>query len=151
MSYTSNNLIQRSYQNNFGDITSLVTGLLQSNGVRMDEFIPIPFDIIDDDNNLKIYAYIPGVDLTTLSVDFYNNILEIKGERKCPFNNTSIKYREEIIYGNFKKQIELPICVTRTDSVLESRTDNGVLEIIIDKLKEESNFNKDSVNVFKLF
>jgi HSP20 family molecular chaperone IbpA len=142
----SSNLIQRIQNNsNLGDFTGIFTDILQSNGVAMNDFISIPFDIIEEDNKIKIFGYIPGVNLSTLSVDFYNNVLEVKGERIKPYSRSSLKYREEIIYGPFNKNIELPICITSPSSVLVSKTENGVLEIVIDKRNEER--NRFSVNV----
>tara|TARA_Y100000389_G_scaffold203882_2_gene253926 strand:- start:631 stop:1092 length:462 start_codon:yes stop_codon:yes gene_type:complete len=131
--------------NNLGDFSGILTDILQSNGVALGDFLTVPFDIIEEDNKIKIYACIPGVDLSSLSVDFYNNVLEIKGKRIKPYSRGSIKYREEIIYGSFNKNIELPICITSPSSIIESKTENGFLEIVIDKINEER--NRFSVNI----
>jgi|UniRef100_A0A6C0IZA8 HSP20 family molecular chaperone IbpA len=139
MSFNTNNFIRRTQNNGIGEFTTIVTDLLQSNGVAMNDFVSVPFDIVEENNYIKVYGYLPGVDCSSLTVDFYNNVLEIKGKRIKPYSNDSVKFREEIIYGDFHKKIDLPICITSHDSVISSKTENGVLELVIDKNKEERN------------
>ena len=130
---------------NFGDLSGFFTNVLQSNGMSMEEFITIPFDIVEEDNFIKLFGFLPGVNLNNLQVDCYNNTLEIRGERLRPYSSSSVKYKEEIIYGAFRKIIELPICVTSNRSVTQSSMENGVFCIIIDKNNEER--NRFSLNI----
>ena len=139
MSFNTNNFRRRTQNTGLGEFTTIVTDLLQSNGVVMNDFVAVPFDIVEENNYIKIYGYLPGVDLSSLTVDFYNNVLEIKGKRIKPYSNDCVKFREEIIYGDFHKKIDLPICITSHDSVKSSKTENVVLEIVIDKNNEERN------------
>jgi HSP20 family molecular chaperone IbpA len=148
-SFNTNNFIRRTQNSGLGDFTTIVTDLLQSNGVIMEDCVSIPFDIVEENNCVKLYGYLPGVDLSTLIVDFFNNTLEIKGKRLKPYKDDSIKYREEIIYGDFHKYLDLPICITSQESITVSKSENGVLEIVIDKNNEERNrfrLNIDTIN-----
>ena len=96
-----------------------------------------PVDIINDTTTLKIFMDIPGINPDSLDVDFYNNKIEISGERERPWT-TTIPTRKEITYGDFTKKIIIPISVTNKASVVLVAK-NGVLIITIDKTIEERN------------
>lgn len=103
-----------------------------------------PIDLVETTDYIKIFVSLAGVEADSIDVDFYNNNVKVKGERKFPdiFNtdneNRITTRRQEIIYGTFERQIMLPISVTRNESVNIS-FNNGILIITIDKNIESSN------------
>jgi len=117
------------------DFTRVLSSLLQQQGVGMDSLYKPPTDMVDDGENFIIYIDIPGINPDNIGVDFYNNKVEVSGDRIKPYEDF---IKKEIIYGSFKRLITIPISVTNRDSVSVSAS-NGVLKIIINKLNEERN------------
>jgi len=94
----------------------------------------IPVDIVNDEKSIQIYAEAPGVQKDKILVDFYNNKLTISFEKTRRYDPEV----PEITIGTFERTINLPICVTKKESVVVSYAD-GILHIKIDKLLEEEN------------
>jgi HSP20 family protein len=95
-----------------------------------------PIDLVETDTHIKINMDIPGVKKNTIDVNFFNNKIEVTGEREKPYSEESSKC--EIFYGKFNRKITLPISVTNKNSV-KINCNNGVLEIEINKSYEEKN------------
>ena len=81
---------------------------------------------------------LPGVKKEDIRVDVNKGILTISGERKI---KEEIKeedyYKVETYFGKFSRSFTLP---ENTDiENIEASSDNGVLEVIIPKLKEDNN------------
>ncbi len=123
-------LMEGNESSNFSDVFS---ELLQSQS-----YVPT-VDIIDKGTELNLYINVPGVKPETIDVNFYNNVVNVKGQRVRPYINTNCSvYKNEVIYGIFERNIGIPISVTNRDSVSISLSD-GVLFISIDKSVEERN------------
>ena len=99
------------------------------------------YDIFYDQEILLIIIEIPGVEKENIKLDFFNNILTIKGKK----NKLTDKhlYQGEIYYGTFERNIQLPISITSKQNV-KIDTKNGLLIISIDVKKELE--NKFSIN-----
>ena len=110
-----------------GDIRGFLANISNSQNSRN------PMDMIDTDDETKVYLDLPGVDKKTLNIDFFNNRLVVKGRREAPYTDTPM--RREICYGEFERAIMLPISVTNRENVLVTAR-NGVLEITVDKRRE---------------
>lgn len=92
------------------------------------------------------YAYhvevdLPGVKKEDINVDIKDNVLTISGERKT---KTEIKekdyYKKESTYGKFQRSFTLP---DNTDiENIEANSEDGVLEVVIPKLKKEDKESK---------
>lgn len=95
----------------------------------------IPIDVINDSDNLIIYAELPGINEDSIQVDFYNNKLTITADKLKPYESSDVN---EIKYGTFKRNMVLPICVTKKETV-SIQFKNGVLRILISKNIEEEN------------
>lgn len=95
----------------------------------------IPVDMVNEEKNITIYAEVPGVEKGNIEVDFFNNKLTISAEKIKSYDTVS---DGEISYGRFERQITLPICVTRKETVTVSHH-NGILKVVINKLIEEEN------------
>jgi len=93
-------------------------------------------DIVDTPNNLYIYMELPGVTESSISVDFFNNRLNVSGEKIKRY--TTVASKHEIIYGKFVRRIVLPLSVTNPGNVIVNY-DNGILSLTIDKKKELQN------------
>ena len=95
--------------------------------------------MIDNAREIKIYVNMSGIKADDIDVDFFNNIVNIKGERHRPYIETDcVIHKKEIVYGSFERVINLPISVTNRDSV-NITFDNGILLISIDKTRETRN------------
>lgn len=126
--------------NQSNNITGVLSEFLQSQGINMNDEVWTPsVDIIESTSTITVYVNIPGVKPDSIDIDFFNNRVDIKGDRYRPFNYDNITIRKnEIIYGNFERKISLPISVTSRESVTINAED-GVLIITIDKAREERN------------
>ena len=104
-------------------------------------------DVIDSIGNISIYVNIAGVDPQSIDVDFLNYNLIIKGTRPHPniAPTEIINRKQDIMYGNFERQILLPLCVTQRESVTVTLKD-GILSIIIDKTIENRNHFNLNIN-----
>jgi HSP20 family molecular chaperone IbpA len=120
------------------NITGVLTEFLQSQGINMNEIWTPAIDITETISTITVYVNIPGAKPDSIDVDFFNNRVDIKGERHRPFTNDTTVRKNEIIYGRFERKITLPISVTSRDSVAINAED-GVLVITIDKAREERN------------
>jgi HSP20 family protein len=87
------------------------------------------------------YAYhvevdLPGIKKEDIDIDVENNVLTISGERKT---KKEVKeedyYKIESQYGKFSRSFTLPEKVDTENIHAESK--NGVLEVIVPKLKKE--------------
>ena len=125
------------------NLNSVLQTYMRSQGVETQDFWKPSHDIIETNENITIFVDMPGVMLNTIDVDFFNNKVQISGSRTQPYDeNPLIK---EIIYGDYNRNITLPISVTNKDSVNIS-SKNGVLKIIINKINEEKNKFKIKLN-----
>jgi HSP20 family molecular chaperone IbpA len=95
----------------------------------------IPVDIVNEENTIYIYAEIPAVNKENIDIDVFNNKLTIIAEKIKTYENPSVS---EIRFGRFERTLNLPICITRKDTVSVTYT-NGILKIKINKLVEEEN------------
>ncbi|MDD2452105.1 Hsp20/alpha crystallin family protein [Sulfurovum sp.] len=92
------------------------------------------------------YAYhvevdLPGVKKDDIKVDIKDNVLTISGERKT---KKEVKekdyYKMESSYGKFQRSFTLP---DNTDvENIEANSKDGVLEVVIPKLKKEGKETK---------
>ena len=98
-------------------------------------------DSVENSDYIYLYIELPGVDRKSVNINFFNNILSIKGEKKFPDDiyGKNIKRRQEIIYGAFERKILLSINITNSESVSIVNLENGVLSLKIDKRQQEKN------------
>lgn len=118
--------------------TSLTQSNLAQTSNRVTKF---PIDVINDEKTIYIYGELPGIKKEDIKIDFYNNKLTVKAEKKCDYESPEVA---EIKYFPYERVITLPICVTSNRAVAVNYN-NGVLKIVINKLVEEE--NKFSVSV----
>lgn len=87
---------------------------------------------------------LPGVKKEDIKVDINKNILTISGERKT---KDEIKqedyYKVETYFGKFSRSFTLPENADVEN--IEAKIDNGVLEVMIPKLKDD--ITKKSIEI----
>ena len=87
---------------------------------------------------------LPGVEKEDIKVDLNKGILTISGERKT---KEEVKqedyYKIETYFGKFSRSFTLPDNVDIEN--IEAKSDNGVLEIVIPKLKDD--VSKKSIEI----
>lgn len=93
-------------------------------------------DLFEDKNYIYVIVDIPGVLPSSIELNFFNNKIEISGERISKNNGNIIK--NEIGYGKFIREITIPLSITKKESI-KYTIELGVLEIKIDKKVEEEN------------
>lgn len=139
------NLIQQSL-NALGDnlnssFSGQLSDFLQLQGVNTKQLWKPSVDVSETEDILLVRMIIAGVDPDSIDVSFFNNSINIQGERKphpMTLVSSSTQRSREIIYGKFERKIILPISVTKRDSV-KIDVKNGVLTILVDKTKESLN------------
>ena len=100
-------------------------------------------DIIEDKRYIYVIIDIPGVVPSSIELNFFNNKIEISGERIGRNYGTIV--RREINYGKFIREITIPLSITKKESVSHDIS-FGVLEIKVDKNIEEDNKFKINLN-----
>lgn len=94
-------------------------------------------DLSETNKEYIVRAEIPGVDPKDFDISLNNNVLTIRGERKHEKETKDEDFhRIERVYGTFTRSIQLPGEV-KEDKV-SANYKNGVLEIILPKVKEEA-------------
>lgn len=95
--------------------------------------------VAKSNSRIIVYAEMPGFDKNSIDVDFYNNRLDISGNKPSPVLLADEKVsRTNIKYGQFTEKITLPVSVTDRRNVSMKYSD-GVLKIVIDLANEERN------------
>lgn len=128
--------------NRFADL--LITGFNAINGSGdvlsniFDYNDSLPrIDILESEQYIIVLVEVPGVKPENIDLDFYNNRLSISGIRENVGENFT-KIQQEISYRRFSRVVNLPLSVTNQNNV-ETKLENGILKISIDKSQEERN------------
>jgi len=80
---------------------------------------------------------VPGVKREDIQVELRNNTLHVSGEKRNEYENKEKnKGFYEKFYGKFHRSFNLPVSVN--DKEIEAHFKNGVLELLIPKLRAES-------------
>lgn len=94
-------------------------------------------DLKDDGNQYVIRADVPGVDPKNIEISIEKGVLTIKGKKETETKEEKENYIHiERSQGSFYRAITLPN-ITDSSRVV-AKTKNGMLEIIIPKLKESA-------------
>ena len=110
---------------------------------RQPENIDIPLSTYDDEKTVIIYAEMAGVERESIKIQPRQTKLLIRARRKPLFSSEQDRRNavDEIKVGDLEKEISIPICITKKESVTTEYVD-GVLKITIDKTKEaDQNFS----------
>ncbi|MCL4558109.1 MAG: Hsp20/alpha crystallin family protein [Deltaproteobacteria bacterium] len=89
-------------------------------------------DIFETKDNVVLKAELPGLEKKDFSIEVKDNLLILKGERKCEKETKEENYyRMERAYGSFTRSFNLPTAVDK-DRV-KAKFKDGVLEVTIPK------------------
>lgn len=113
------------------------------NNEAVSGFMPI-VNTREGESAYHIDVDLPGVKKDDIKVDYNKGVLTISGERKL---KEEIKeedyYKVETSFGKFSRSFNLPDNVDIEN--IEARSDNGVLEVVVPKLKDEKNIKTITV------
>lgn len=99
-------------------------------------------DIVDDKENFKVEAEMPGIDENDIKVSIGDGLLTIKGEKTVSSKNEGKNYlMREIGYGSYERSIPLPDSVD-TDKAKASFK-KGMLWVQIPKKAESVRKSRD--------
>jgi HSP20 family protein len=89
-------------------------------------------DVTETDGQIEITAELPGLEEKDVQVNFADNILTIRGEKKAEKEEKDKNYRLiERSYGAFSRSLELP---AGTDpNRIEASISKGVLKVVVPK------------------
>jgi HSP20 family protein len=92
-------------------------------------------DIFETDDEIVLKAEVPGMEREDIAVDFDQNRLTVRGERRFAADVDRERYhRIERSYGAFSRSFELPRSVRQEEITAEYR--NGVLTVRMPKRAE---------------
>ncbi|HSM24018.1 MAG TPA: Hsp20/alpha crystallin family protein [Anaerolineaceae bacterium] len=93
--------------------------------------IVFPMDVQVSENDYRIEAFLPGVNVEDLDIQIENNVVIIKGEIKIETNEDVRYLVKERPAGIFQRAIELPDDVDADN--IEAELKNGVLTLNLPK------------------
>lgn len=95
-------------------------------------FVP-PVEVVTRDEDLVVRAELPGIDPEQdVDITVHDGVLEIRGERRREENtNGNAYFRQETVYGAFRRRIALPESVDPDQ--IKATYQQGILEVVIPK------------------
>ena len=96
-------------------------------------------NVKNEENNIKILIFLPGVEKTDINLFLRKNHLEINA--KTSMNSDEWSHIKDITY---KKKINIPNNISNED--LNTNFDNGILKIIINKNTKYTKEEKININ-----
>lgn len=92
-------------------------------------------DMADCGDTIQVLAECPGMEQRDLDISWANGTLTIKGKKQSIWDKESTSlYLSERIYGNFHREISLPVEIDV--NAVEAFYKNGVLVITLPKSQE---------------
>jgi HSP20 family protein len=101
-------------------------------------------NVSETDNQIRVTAELPGVDLADLEVDVTDDMLVIRGEKRLERSDEGENYHfVERAYGSFQRTVQLPF--PADPDQVQARFDNGVLAITIPKRADQQRTHRIDV------
>lgn len=95
------------------------------------ELIP-SMDVVETDKEIEITAELPGLQEKDVQVNFADDVLTIKGEKKAEKEEKDENYRLfERSYGSFLRTLELPPGID--PDAIKANISKGVLKVTVPK------------------
>jgi len=96
------------------------------------KFLVPAIDLKETDNALVLETEIPGLEAKDVNIRIENDLLSIHGERKEEKEEkTKAVYRKECSFGEFDRQVRLPMEVDADKAEAEYK--NGILKLTMPK------------------
>jgi len=93
-------------------------------------------DVYQDEDNLYIRAFIPGIDPSSLDIDITRDMITLSG---TSFNDASVGdenfFKQELVWGTFSRSISLPREIDIEMASASSR--DGVVHLILPKIDKD--------------
>jgi len=115
---------------------NLDTNLDMSFEMDEDTVFDLPIDVYEDEDNVYLRAFIPGVRPTDIDIEITREVVNITGERVETEKIDSDKYyQRELVWGKFEKKVLLPheIDVDR----VKASTTHGMITLKMPKLDKD--------------
>ena len=101
-------------------------------------------NVSETDNEIRIAAELPGVDLDDLEVDVMDDMLVIRGEKRLERSDEDENFHfVECAYGSFQRTVQLPFAAD-PDQV-QANFKNGVLSITVPKSDQQQRVHRIDV------
>lgn len=100
-----------------------------------DSEFEIQVDLYEDEDNLFIKTFIPGIDPKNLNIDVARNFINVSGERINQDENDYDYFDQELAWGKFSKQISLPKEINIEK--IKASTKNGLLTLKLSKVDRD--------------
>ena len=92
-------------------------------------------DLAETEDGYLIHLDVPGMSKEELDINFHENVLTVRGERKAEEANEQRNYvRVERAYGGFYRSFTLPKAIKQDE--IEANYQDGVLTIRVPKAEE---------------
>ena len=102
-------------------------------------------NICEDEKSYQIEAELPGVKKEDIEVEFANNLLTIKAERKEEKEKKDKNYhRVESFYGTFQRSVNIPNPIE--EDKINAEFKDGMLQIELPKSSQEQT-SKNKINI----
>ena len=101
------------------------------------------YNIFENDKEYKIEFSVPGFDKKQFSVEIENDILRVSNTSEDEVSDKY--YKRQFNYSNFSKTFNLPDIVNLDK--ISSEYKNGILRVILPKVKEIKNDKIKSINI----
>lgn len=89
-------------------------------------------DVCETDTAIEVTAELPGLEEKNVEIDFTDDVLTIKGEKKSEKEETEKnRYISERSYGSFLRSIQLPSGID--PARIEASIEHGVLTVKVPK------------------
>ena len=125
------------------EMDALFTAPQQRSGIRAAQATPAPsISVGETHEDVRVYAFAPGLEKNTLDVTIQGNLLRISGKySEKPERNTAARkeqqitrYRSERPSGSFSRLVTLPESVNAQQ--VHAHYENGILEVLVAKKPE---------------
>ena len=98
-------------------------------------------DVSDHEQDVRIYAELPGVDSNNIDISLDGDVLTVQAEKAMPAVDPRDRYHiVERVYGRFQRSVKLPCAVDAAGA--QARFDDGVLILTLPKLARQASGRK---------
>jgi|GEM_PF-303600 len=102
--------------------------------IQMETYLPVT-DIVDNENEVRIYAELPGLDSDSVSITLDKNVLSIEGKYKeVPRPEGYSLISGEYPVGNYRRTFKLSQDFSSEN--IQAKMKDGILSLILPKRKE---------------
>ena len=106
----------------------------EETAVDMDQAMAV--DVYQDENNLYIKAFVPGIDPNSIDVDISRDMITLKGNsfRESTVGDENY-FQQELSWGAYARTISLPREIDI--ELADAKCRNGILSITLPKLDKD--------------